>query len=217
MPSCQSPVLPASIKPVQQHFFVATEGEVPANNTAMRQQLLAQYIGAEMHVVMTVNASRWLSVQPLEFFRLRLYDIFEGSCKPRLIKCHCKAMRGQTPRDLLLMVLEARWATLLRVRRSEVQMKSRVNTLFASQFGSTLRIGHEHHRAYRGDCSDPKAIERSIRREAIAAPVISIYNHLGIAERHGLRSTHDADPFTIEGAIAFSNCYLLFQHIPVSF
>ena len=90
--------------------------------------------------------------------------------------------------------------------------------MFASQFGSALRVGHKHHRTYRGNCSDPKTIERSIRREAIAAPVIGIYNHLGIAERHGFwMHCTTPIPFTNKSAIAFSNCYLLFRYIHVSF
>src|SRR5664279_2989331 len=116
----------------------------------------------------------------------------------------------------MLMFLEARRAALRRVRHGEVQMKPSVDVAFVSQFSSALGVGHKNHGTYRRNCSGSKTIVRSIRREAIAAPIIGVHNHLSIVECHGSGCMHDADLLTNKSALAFSDCDLLVRYTHVS-
>ena len=79
MPARQPAVDETAIRTVEHALLARLEGEVPADDRAFRQQPLIQDVGAQVHVVMAVEAARVAAIQPAEFVDLRRDDVFERS------------------------------------------------------------------------------------------------------------------------------------------
>src|SRR5579872_5598276 len=98
---------------------------------------------------MSVDPSRLGSIAPDKFLYLVADHVLERPRQPWMKNDLGKAMAHQIPGDPLLMVAKFLANSPLRKSRRQIQMQSRINSVFASHGRPALRILHEYHRAHR--------------------------------------------------------------------
>ena len=90
-----------------------------------------------------------------------------------------KPVRLQKARYLCLVLQQAGRTLLTGKGQREIQMKARVDAVLSRKLGRAFRVLHEHHGADRRNRPLKNAIERSIRRENVPAPIIRIHDDRG--------------------------------------
>ncbi len=69
----------STVEAVEAALFSRQEREVTARDGARRQESREQHIGAQMHVVMTIDSARRNAVDPTELFKLSSNHVFKGT------------------------------------------------------------------------------------------------------------------------------------------
>lgn len=77
MPPCQHAVHDLAIETVERGLLSRLKCAVSPDNGSRRQQSLQQDVGAEVHVMVAVDATRVGAVKPPEFIELCRYDILK--------------------------------------------------------------------------------------------------------------------------------------------
>ena len=95
VPFCQHMIDSSPIQPVDPALFRRPEGKVSSYYRGGRQQFAEQHIGAEVHVVMAVEAP-WLTAEyPLKLLNLRRCYVLERRSQSRMIQGWCQPVSAQ--------------------------------------------------------------------------------------------------------------------------
>jgi hypothetical protein len=108
MTPVQQAVDESAVETVPRALFPSLEREVPPHESSQRQQTREKDVGAEVHVMMTVDSIRFVAIETAELVDLGGHDVLERLHEPRIEHDRSEAVASQVPCQLLLAFHESR-------------------------------------------------------------------------------------------------------------
>jgi hypothetical protein len=113
-----------TIEAIDESSFARSEGEISANDDAVREKVLQYYVGAKMHVVMAIHAICRSAIEALIFLLLCPGYIFKRRGKAGMIQDRREAVRKQEAGKLLLVLHQPGRAMRRGILHGEVQVEA---------------------------------------------------------------------------------------------